>query len=181
MVIAGGALHEVCAFNIDACTENRQFFAKFLKKKIAVFVSILTSPDELLCGKNFAIEEICETKEKSVAEILIQKGGLTAIWVLKDVFVIFLSIKISLGQHVTHSISELRTLGLTAGYLNLSPNRVRAKGFTVTQSHMESSQEKKLPAGYFTAQYSYPLDKAPRIHSDTETSATTPSNLLQNL
>ena len=32
MVIAGGALHEVCAFNIDACTENRQFFAKFLKK-----------------------------------------------------------------------------------------------------------------------------------------------------
>ena len=57
--------------------------------KIAVFVSILTSPDELLCGKNFAIEEICETKEKSVAEILIQKGGLTAIWVLKDVLVIF--------------------------------------------------------------------------------------------
>ena len=88
MVIAGGALHEVCAFNIDACTENRQFFAIFFLKN-AVFVSILTSPDELLCGKNFAIEEICETKEKSVAEILIQKGGLTAIWALKDVFVFF--------------------------------------------------------------------------------------------
>ena len=40
---------------------------------------------------------------------------------------------------------------------------MRAKGFIFTQSHMESSQQKKLPAGYFTAQYSYPLDKAPRL------------------
>ena len=48
----------------DKLPKVKLWLEKYNVQKSRFCGSAITSRDELLCGKNFAIEEICETKER---------------------------------------------------------------------------------------------------------------------